>query len=149
MTTMKTSTHRWVDPHAGSGPPLQERSSLVGRHIFWVALLISAVIAGIILFTAEYGGVANGYSTTIEGMFPIGLSRVDVAVEVTNLGTSTATPTCRVELHSPDGFVTGAAAFKASGPILGGSGGYFDMTIPVTNNGANSVTVGSSNVSCQ
>ncbi len=148
MTTT-APTHRWGDPNVRSRRPLQERPSTLRRHVFWVALLMSAVIAGIILFTAEYGGVASSYSGTIEWISPVGSSQIDVGVGVTNLGTSPATPTCRVDVNSPNGFATGVWTFKASGPILGGSGGYFKMRIPVTNNAASSVTLGASNVSCR
>ncbi len=141
--------HRWGDPLARSPMPLDERPSIAGRHIFLACLLIGAVIAGIILFTAEYGGIPNSYSATIERIFTVGSSQVDVGFEVRNLGSSSATPTCRIEVNSPDRLVTGTATFKASHPILGGSGSYLDMTVPVTTNGARSVTLGASNVSCQ
>jgi len=101
------------------------------------------------LFTAEFGGVASSYSATIEEIYPVGPSQVAVAVDVTNLGSSSATPTCRIEMSSPDRSVTGAWTEKVNRPILGGSDAYFQMTIPVTTNGAHSVTFGASNVSCQ
>ncbi len=149
MTTATLPRHRWGVRQSLSLRPLNDRPSIVGRHIFLACLLVGAVIAGIILFTAEYGGVANSYSATIEGIFPVGSSQVEVGVRVTNLGSSSATPTCRVQMNSPDRFVTGAGTFKANRPILGGSGTYFEMTIPVTTYGADSVTFGASNVSCQ
>jgi hypothetical protein len=137
-------------PRRRTGPRLlNERASIVGRHIFLACLLIGAVIAGVILFTAEYGGVVNSYGATIEGIFQFGLSQVEVGVELTNLGSSSATPTCRIEMNSPDRSDTGAWTFKANHPILGGSGTYFEMTVPVTTNGASSVTFGASNLSCQ
>jgi hypothetical protein len=149
MTTATLSRHRWGDPQSRSPRPLDERPSVVERHIFLACLLIGAVIAGIILFTAEYGGVADSYGATIERIVPVGLSQVEVGVEVTNLGSSSATPTCRIEMNSPDRFVTGAGTVKANHPILGGSGTYFETMIPVTTYGASSVTSGASNVSCQ
>lgn len=149
MPTATLPRHRWGDPQSRSPRPLNERPSIAGRHIFLACLLMGAVIAGIILFTAEYGGIPYSYSATIERIFTVGSSRVDVGVEVTNLGSSSATPTCRIEVNSPDRFVTGATTFKANHPILGGSGTYFEMMIPVTSYGASRVTFGASNVSCQ
>ena len=81
--------HRWGIPRSRSLRPLNERPSIVGRHIFLACLLVGAVIARIILFTAEYGGVKKtGYSATIERIFPVGSARSTVGVEVTNLGSS-------------------------------------------------------------
>ncbi len=152
MATMMNATlprHRWGDPRSGSLRPLNERPSIAKRHIFLACLLVSAVIAGIYLFTAEFGGVVNTYSATIDEIYPVGLSEVGVGIEVTNLGSSSGTPTCRIEVNSPDGSVTGAWNQEVNSPIPGGSESWFEFTIPVTTSGANSVTGGASNVSCQ
>ncbi len=147
MTTATQPRHRWgVLPSRSLRP---ERPSIIGRHVFLASLLLGAAIAGIMLFTAEFGGVVNSYRATIERIYPIGSSQVVVAVDVTNLGSSSATPTCRIEMNSPDRSVTGAWTAKVNRPILGGSDAYFEMTVPVTTNGAHSVTFGASNVSCQ
>jgi hypothetical protein len=149
MPTATLPRHRWGDPQSRAPRPLNNRPSIAGRHIFLACLLLGAVIAGTMLFIAEYGGVEDSYSATIEGIFPVGSSQVGVGIEVTNLGNSSATPTCRIEMNSPDRFVTGTGTFKANHPILGGSRTYFEMMIPVTTYGASRVTFGASNVSCQ
>ena len=149
MTTATLPGHRWGDPQSRPPGPLNERPSIAGRHIFLACLLIGAVIAGIILFTAEYGGIPDSYGATSERIIPVGSSQVDVGFEVTNLGSSSATPTCRIEMNSPDRLVTGVGTFKADHPILGGSRIYFEMMIPVTTYGASRVTSDASNVSCQ
>ena len=147
--TVPLPRHRWGDPQSRSLRPRHNRPSIFGRHIFLVCLFMGAVIAGIILFTAEYGGEVAGYSASIDEIVPVGSSQVVVGVEVTNLGSSSATPTCRIEMNSPDRSVTGAWTLRANRPILGGSYTHFEMTIPVTTNGANRVTFGASNVSCK
>jgi len=147
MTTLPS--HRWGDPQSRSLRPLNERPSFGKRHVALACLLLSIVFAGIYFFTAEFGGVVNTYSATIDEINPVGYSQVAVWVEVKNLGSSSGTPTCRIQVNSPDRSVTGAWTQEVTSPILGGSETDFEFTIPVTTSGANSVTAGASNVSCQ
>jgi len=149
MTTATPPRHRWGIPESRPLQPPNERPSIAKRHVFIACLLLGAVIAGIYLFTADYGGDVNTYDATIVRIAPVGFSQVWVGVEVKNQGSSSGTPTCRIEVNSPNRAVTGAWAQKVSGPILGGSETYFKVTIPVTTYGAKSVTWGASNVSCQ
>jgi len=147
MTTATLPRHRWGVPRSRSLRPLKERPSITKRHIFLASLILGAVIAGIYLLTAGYGGA--GYSATIDEIVPVGSSHVWVGVEVKNLGSSSGIPTCRIEVNSPDRSVTGAWTQTVNSPILGGWEAHLEVTIPVTTNGANSVTWGASNVSCQ
>jgi len=149
MTNATLPRHRWGDPQARSLRPLNERPSFAKRHIALACLLLSAFFGGIYLFTGEFGGVVNTFSATIDEILPVGYSQVAVHVDVRNLGSSSGTPTCRIEVNSPDGSVTGAWTQEVNSPILGGSETDFEVTIPVTTSGANGVTGGASNVSCQ
>ncbi len=149
MTTATPPRHRWGVPQSRPVQPLKERPSIAKRHIFMACLLLGVIIAGVYLFTADYGGDVNTYDAAIVRIAPVGFSQVWVGVEVTNLGSSSGTPTCRIEVNSPDRAVTGTWTQKVNGPILGGSDTYFKVTIPVTTYGAQRVTGGASNVSCQ
>ena len=139
--------HRWGVPEASYPGTLKKRPSITKRHLFLACLILGVVIGGVYLFTAEYGGA--GYSATIEQVVPVTFNHVWVTVEVKNLGSSSGTPTCRIAVNSPDRSVTGTWTQRVKNPIPGGWETTFKVTIPVTTNGANSVTWGASNVSCQ
>ena len=132
------------------GSALAKRRRIARRHLFWmtfwVAILIAAGIAGV-GFLAYFGDDVS-YQATIERVFPAASDNVFVDIEVTNLGSSSATPTCRVELNSPDHTVSGVATITADHLLSGGSSAMYFIPVTVTPYGAAQVTNGASSVSC-
>jgi hypothetical protein len=114
---------------------------------FWVAILIAAGIA-CVGFLAYFGGDVS-YQANIERIFPAGSDNAFVDIEVTNLGSSSGTPTCRVELSSPDHTVSGVGTITTDHLLSGGSSAMYLVPVTVTPHGAAQVSYGASSATCQ
>ncbi len=143
-------------PPASSAP--QGGSSRQGLKAFLFLFALFGVLIIFIILGArankntgggsESSGGSASYAAKIEGINPISSSRVIVGIYVQNIGSGTGTPSCVIQLLSPDASDDGTDGITAKSPIPAGGSGSFQDTITVTNNGAANVTVGASNVSC-
>jgi len=140
----------WSAPASHSDPPLGAPSVLVAESSLLLTVFIIAmgILLAIVAFVCIRSIGDPSYQATIEGIMPSGSSQVIVNVQVQNLGSSPATPTCDVEVSSSAAAFTGAGTFTVDRPIPAGLSVQYDLLVQVTSDGATNVNASSSSASC-
>ena len=136
---------RFEPPLPKSPTVLRAESSLFEWTVLMVVVVVIAAIAAFVV-VGTVGG--PGYQATIQDVTPSGSSQVIVEVQVRNLASAPATPTCVVDMSSPASAYTGEGTMTVLQPIPARAWATYSVSVPVTAGGATSVGIVWSSVSC-
>jgi len=113
--------------------------------VLMVVVVVMAALAAFV-FVGSIGG--PGYQATIQDVTPSNSSEVIVDIQVRNLASAPATPTCVVDMSSPASAYTGEGTMTALQSIPARAWATYHISVPVTAGGATSVGIAWSSVSC-
>jgi len=128
-------------------PRAEERWRPRGGYLLIAVALVGLVVSIAVVVVLQGSGVR--YQADLTSITPLDPSTVMVTMQVENLGSKAATPTCDIEVNSSAYAYTGTASIEPNHPLAAGSWATYYVEVPVTTDGATSVNLSSSSAMCR